>query len=469
LDGGFDWGGLRERVLERIVPSRSEVEALERFREETEGALSDLLGASGFRAVAEVQGSAARGTWLAGEEDVDVFIVLDAGYDRGVLPEVLDVVKGYVGEGWVEAYAEHPYIRAEVDGFSVDFVPCFRVARGGGLISATDRSPLHTEYLRGRLTPGLREEARLLKRFMKGVGAYGAEVRVGGFSGYLCELLAVHYGSLEAVLRGAGSWRRGEVVDAVGGSDVEVLRRRFREPLIVPDPVDPGRNVASAVSETVFWSFTEAARAFLGAPSERFFFPLEADVDASGVIEALGSRGSAILFVLVEDGDVDVPDVLWGQLYRAEKALCGLLEKAGFDVYRSAAWSDESSLHVIVFELGCAVLPGVMRRVGPPVRMVEDGRRFVEAHLGAEGTVSGPWIEGDRWWVETVRPEPEARGLVESALADGGRGVGVSRRLGEKMRDGLSVLLGEEVAPYVAGEFARFLFRFLDGRPVWLV
>ncbi|MCW3978283.1 MAG: CCA tRNA nucleotidyltransferase [Candidatus Bathyarchaeota archaeon] len=454
--------------MRRVVPGEDERGRVEAFRRGVEEGLTRELVDAGFDAFTEVHGSVARGTWLSGERDVDVFMVLDGGYDRGVLPEVLDVVKGYVGEGWVEAYAEHPYIVAEVDGFRADFVPCFRVDPRQGLISSTDRTPLHTRYVAEQLSAEARDEVRLLKKFMKGVEVYGAEVRIGGFSGYLCELLVIHLGTFGAVLERASSWKGGEVLDLMGDADADTLRKRFREPLIVPDPVDPGRNVASAVSETSFWTFAAAARAFLEEPDERFFFPVEAEVDARALLDEIRGRGPSLLFVAVEDGEADVPDVLWGQLYRAEKALSGLLSKAGFGVFRSATWSDEASRHVLVFELEDPVLPGTEKRMGPPVVMEADSGRFVEAHLGAGGTVSGPWIDGGRWWVETRRPETEARRLVASALEDGGRGIGVSRRLGERIRRGHGVLVGVEIEGYLDDDFARFLDRFLKGRPAWL-
>ena len=212
------WADVRGGILEKVVPDEDERGMLDRFRSRVEDGLSKLLAERGFRAMAEVHGSTVRDTWLADERDVDVFIILDRDYGRGVLPQVLDVVKEYVGEGWVEAYAEHPYIRAVVDGFDVDFVPCFRVNPEGGLISATDRTPLHTGFVLERLSPGGSNEVRLLKSFLKGVGVYGAEVRVGGFSGYLCELLVIRFGSFVKVLEEAVGWSDGMVLE-FGESD----------------------------------------------------------------------------------------------------------------------------------------------------------------------------------------------------------------------------------------------------------
>jgi len=455
-------------MLERITPGEAEIKAVEEFCERTEGELTARLQEAGLEAVAEVHGSAARGTWLKGERDIDVFIVLNSGYDRAVLPRGLDVVKAYVGEGWKEAYAEHPYIQAVVEGFDVEFVPCFRFDPRRGLISATDRTPLHTQFVNEHLTPAGCAEVRLLKRFMQGVGVYGAEVKVGGFSGYLCELLVIHFGSFEAVLGAASSWKRRKVVDITGDADPGGLRKRFREPLILVDPVDQGRNVASAVSDTALWTFAAAARAFLKGPAEKFFFPEEPVVDSSALLEALSGRDSSLLFVTVEDDDVDVPDVLWGQLYKAEKVIAKLLVKQEFRVIRSAAWSDEASRHILVFELESATIPGVMRLKGPPVEMAESSERFLQAHIDAESTVSGPWIEGRRWWVETRRQQTDARMLLLSALRDGGRSIGIPRRLGVKMAHGCEVLVDGEISGHLQGGFARFLDRFLKGRPGWL-
>ncbi|EMR74291.1 tRNA adenylyltransferase, partial [Thaumarchaeota archaeon SCGC AB-539-E09] len=362
---------------------------------------------------------------------------------------------------------EHPYIRAVVDGFDVDFVPCFRVDPEGGLISATDRTPLHTGFVLERLFPGGSNEVRLLKRFMKGVGVYGAEVRVGGFSGYLCELLVIRLGSFVKVLEEAVGWSDGMVLE-FGESDSGGIGGEFSNPLVVVDPVDPHRNVASAVSETSLWTFVAAAKAFLDEPRESYFYPVDPQVEASELHGVLRSFGSRLLFVVVDDGDVGVPDVLWGQLYKSKKALIELLRGADFQVVRDGVWSDETSRHLFVFELESDVLGCSKKRMGPPVRIVDDSAHFVEAHLDAEDTVSGPWIEGERWWVEKLRPFRDARSLIDSVLEDGGRGIGVSRKLSIWIKEGGRVLVGDEIEEFLEPGLSLFIYRFLRGKPVWL-
>ena len=66
----------------------------------------------------------------------------------------------------------------------------------------------------GHLKTNQEKEVRLLKRFMKMVGTYGSEFKVGGFSGYLCELMIIRYGSFLKVLKGVfDHWKPGYQID----------------------------------------------------------------------------------------------------------------------------------------------------------------------------------------------------------------------------------------------------------------
>lgn len=50
-----------------------------------------------------------------------------------------------------EHYASHPYVTSEIDGFEVDFVPCYNIENGSQLKSAVDRTILHTKYIQNTL------------------------------------------------------------------------------------------------------------------------------------------------------------------------------------------------------------------------------------------------------------------------------------------------------------------------------
>ncbi len=461
------WTRMRADILARISPSRKQIREMRAFAAKTVEGLSAALRAAGLKAEVEVHGSAARDTWIVEHRDVDIFVVLDRSYGRRMLPRVLDAVKSFIGGGWTEAYAEHPYVRAAMDGYEVEFVPCFRVVEGEPLLSATDRTPLHTRYLDTRLRPEHVDEVRLLKRFLSGIGVYGAEMRTEGFSGYLCELLILRYGSFEALIEDAAGWTEAPVIQLGEPRPQAELRKLFGEPLVVVDPVDAGRNVASAVSETSLWTFVAATRAFAARPSESFFFPVDGPIDRETLLDSLG-RERDLLFLVVDDPRPDVPDTLWGQLRKAERALTRYLVDAGFTVTRSASWSDEATRHIILLEVESATVPSTVKQLGPPVWLAEDSARFLEAHLASGDVVSGPAVEGSRWWVMTRRRCRDAVRLLREAVADGGVDVGVPRRLAAKVAGGGRVLLNGEVAGCLEGEFPRFLRRFLRGRPEWL-
>ena len=54
---------------------------------------------------------------------------------------------------------------------------------------AADKSPFHTEYVTNKLDEEKRDQVRLLKKFLKSLGIYGAEIAKNGFSGYVTEVL----------------------------------------------------------------------------------------------------------------------------------------------------------------------------------------------------------------------------------------------------------------------------------------
>jgi tRNA nucleotidyltransferase (CCA-adding enzyme) len=463
----LEWVELREKVLSRIKPGTAEEKAISGFADETMMRVNALLQEAGLEAEAELHGSVAHGTWVSGDTDLDIFIVMSPKYSRGDLEKILGILRRGLDGDYVEAYAEHPYLKAKLDGYNVDFVPCFKVEPATGILSSTDRTPHHTRYLKETLDDELRDEIRLLKQFTRGVGVYGAEIKVGGFSGYLCELLVLGHGSFRGLMEAAASWSRGTVVQLGTKLDDDELRGRFPEPLIVVDPVDPDRNVASAVTQDTFWDFVAAAKAFTEKPSERFFWGPDFKAtkeDTLGLLDGL----TDVVFLVVDESRAEVADSLWGQIHKSREALTRQLETSDFNVLGSTAWSDDERRHVFAFRLESETIPPVAKRRGPPVNLGKDSERFIQAHMGAPGTVSGPGVEAGRWYVLSRREYTSARALLSHLLEDGGRSVGVSRNLSIRVLQHHRLLVNDEIEPYLEGGLVDHLYWFLKGRPHWL-
>jgi tRNA nucleotidyltransferase (CCA-adding enzyme) len=456
------WTQLRVEILSEIKPTKREQKELAAFVSRLRSGLVNALAEAGIVSEVEIHGSVARDTWLRGQRDIDAFIILKPEAVRSDLLRVNEVVKGYVGPGWVEAYAEHPYVKKMVDGFEVEFIPCFKV-EGKRIASAADRTPLHTGYILSHLTESQRDEVRFLKMFTKGIGVYGAEIKVGGFSGYLCELLIIAYGSFEGLIWAAQDWREHEIIQL----NKSVKPEKFDEPIIVIDPVDSKRNVASAVTETALWTFVAAARAFAEKPGRKFFEPV-ARTMPDDLPKRLAERGVDVLFIHVPDCDPPVPDTLWGQLYKTEKAFSRALGVRGFKVLRSASWSDEEKRHIFIYEIESMALPPVVKKMGPPVSLLRDSKDFLNTYLGSPEVVSGPGIERGKWWVEVKRKNAFTHVYLKKTIVMDCEELGVPRRLAVILRKHGSVMINDEIEAQLTGRFTMFLENFLRGRPDWL-
>jgi tRNA nucleotidyltransferase (CCA-adding enzyme) len=248
------------------------------------------------------------------------------------------------------------------------------------------------------------------------------------------------------------------------------IRLLFSEPLVVIDPVDKGRNVASAVKAQKVYTFIAAARAFLNSPSAEFFYPPETRALTVEVLkQTFQQRGSASVFLTFRAIEA-VPDVLWGQLYRTQRSLRKLLELNDFRVLRDAVWSDEKTLSVFVFELEQRVLPGVRMHSGPPLEREKECENFLAKYVNAGGVVSGPYIENGRWIVELPRKFTDAVELLTTKLKGGGKNSGVAERVAEAFKEELRMVVDDEIAKVYASNkrFAKFLTEFLSGKPFWL-
>jgi len=460
-----------QKVSKRITPGPSERARITKIAEDMRLKVSAVASSAKLEADVTLDGSVAKDTWLSGEADVDIFMRVSPELTREELEtRCLEVARKAAGS-YVERYAEHPYVETMIEGVRVNIVPCFKVERGKWK-SATDRTPFHTEYMKAKLDERLKSEVRLTKKFAKGIGVYGAEIKIRGFSGMLCETLALNYGSFQELLKAAAAWRRGQLIDVerfYEGLDSEIPDL-FPEPLVVVDPVDRGRNVAAAVAEDKMWLLVAASRRFLQQPRLSFFYPPSIRaLTARQLAGRLARRGSDMIFV--QFGQVEaVVDVLWSQLYKTENSLRNLLRANGFQVLRTASWSDEKRCNIIVLEVDRRMLSPVVRHLGPPVSRSVESQRFLEKYVGSPEAVSGPRVEDGRWVVEKKRRHTDAKSLVRASLRDGGKAIGVANKISPVLRENFRVLVNKEITGLCKKhrDLSLFLTDYLLGRPTWL-
>ena len=259
---------LLNEVLEEIKPNAEETEKYSVI-------ISDLTNKARETEIEPILvGSIAKSTNLKGA-DIDLFIKFEGETD--LKKEGLDIARRILPNG-KELYAQHPYLRGEIDGIGIDIVPCYSIKDSSKPVSAVDRTPYHTEWVNQNIK-GREDDVRLIKQFLKGCGAYGASAAIGGFSGYLVEILCIKYGSFTNLVNEIATWKPPVVMDKIEEAQ--------NAPIMIKDPVDSSRNVAAGVTVKGLGTAILASKGFIENPSKDFFFPKGKERKAKGFVTTI--------------------------------------------------------------------------------------------------------------------------------------------------------------------------------------
>lgn len=438
-----------DEVLSRIRPDSAE-------RQKICGVAGRLVDAVNETGIARgmVVGSIARSTWVSGEHDIDIFLLFSPDISREALEEQGLMLARRIATRFTttfhEKYAEHPYISASIDGYDIDLVPCFDVPSAAAIQSAVDRTPFHTRYITDRIN-GLIDDVLLLKQFARAGGIYGSDQMTEGFSGYLCELLVLKYGGFTPLLAAASAWRPGIVIDIEDHAE-----KKFTEPLVVIDPVDPRRNVAAAVSLTRMMGFVELARGYTATPSAAFFeLPRPPVFTREELAATLADRGT-YLFAVTFASPPLIPEIVVPQLKRSVAVIAELLERNGFPVH-NARYELGDRRCLFLFELTTRGLPAIRIHSGPPLWNRENAEKFFDKY--AMGEAGGlPFISAGKYAVEVAREYPDAKSLLTSGAI---LGTSLGKHVRQSLESGFSVAEG---ADCFSPEFAAFIAAFFHRR-----
>jgi len=413
-DRSRDADRVEAAVSARIDPTSEFLATVERVRSELVARVETAARDRSSPLVrALVAGSAARGTFLTDRLDIDLFLLFPPDLPRDRLREEGLALGRAVLAQPETRYAEHPYLRGRFEGFAVDAVPGFAVSDPSRPLSAVDRTPFHQEYLAARETADTVRQVRLAKQFFRSVGVYGSEARTEGFSGYLVELLVVRYGTLRALLGEARRWR---IPVRLAEAGREPPRLPEQVALILADPVDPNRNVASALSRRNLGTLILAAGAYLDAPSERWFVPrTPLPYSRAEATARLHERGTHVTVVALPRPDL-VDDTLYPQVRKAGRAIAEELERSDFSPI-GWAMSVEAGRIVLVFELSHARRPAVRLQDGPPAGIDRVGHFLAKWTSPGTEVLQGPYVRDDgSLGVETRHAERDAEAVLRAAL-----------------------------------------------------
>ncbi|MDR1819028.1 MAG: CCA tRNA nucleotidyltransferase [Methanobrevibacter sp.] len=334
----------------------------------------------GCKVKVQLTGSIAKNTWISGSADIDIFITFPLEVEIGELKEKGLKLAYYCNEVLngraTEQYASHPYLKINVDNYTVDIVPAYDIEDTSQMKSAVDRTTLHTKYIVKNLSDYQTDEVLLLKKFMKETKVYGSEFKTGGFAGYLCELLILNYGSFENTLKEASNWTPQTSIDLENYG----TSKSFKDYLIVIDPTDKNRNVAASLTEEKLYDFIFASRNYIKNPKESYYFPLKKiNIRKEEIIRQFEEKETKILFISFKIPDIPI-DNIYPQLKKTSDSLKEKLEEIGFKIVKNSYWSDENEIAILTLEFDTWTLGSYEKNIGPKIWYRKASEQFASIH-----------------------------------------------------------------------------------------
>ncbi len=434
---------IESQVLKRIVPTKDEDLKINEIVEELKNKCRDEIKKLKINAEPILVGSVAKDTHLK-KPDIDIFILFQKNTSRKQLEKYgLEIGKNVLNGK--RKYAEHPYTTGVYKGYEIDLVPCYKITDTKEKMSAVDRTPFHTKYIIENLKKGQKNDVRLLKQFMKGIGVYSAEAKIQGFSGYLCELLILKYGSFQTLIKEACKWKERVLI--------EKIPKRFDEPMVFVDPVDENRNVASALSDEKLSLFTHSCREYIKNPGVKFFFPKKPrPLSKKILLKMMVERGTGFIAIVLDKIDI-IDENLYPQLRKCEKSIRALCNENNFRVIDSGFYVNNEIF--TIFELESLKLPSMKKHYGPMIFM-PDAKKFREKWK--KNAFTSPYIEKNRWVVNIKRKYINVSDLINENINNLSIGKDLS-----KIKN-FRILEGKDIAQK---KYLLHLTMFMDKKFRW--
>lgn len=227
--------------MQGFIPSRAEIKEVRDFIDRLKARLTDFYSLHGLAVELYEVGSTAKGTFVSGDFDVDVYVITDE-------PDRAYVLAEHLFPQGKRKYGELLIWHFLANRFDVDLV----FARRGYVKEDTLK---HPAFFREALTPEMKREVVRAKAYFKTVGVYSAEV--GGITGVCLEELIRRHGNFDSVCK--------------------FLAESVEKPFIQDPVMAVPRNLMASVTPRRWRQIQEACREFLATKRAEYRPFSEAD------------------------------------------------------------------------------------------------------------------------------------------------------------------------------------------------
>jgi len=445
---------IKKQVLNKITPNAEYKKNLNKIIQEIIGKIKKELTITKIPATIELVGSTAKDTFLKDNLDIDIFLVFPLDFKKEEIGKQAIRIGEKILTKTEKSYAEHPYIRGQYKEFKIEIVPCYKIEKASQKLSAVDRTPLHTKYVKENLKEKQKQEVRLFKQFLKGINCYGAEAQIEGFSGYLCEIIILNYETFDNTIKEASKWEKQVKLSIKKGK-----HPGFDTPLVFIDPVDPDRNVASALTEEKFDLFVRACKEYLKNPKNTFFFPNQIKPWTLDIIkETIKKQDCKYLGIKFEKPEI-IDENLYPQIRKTTRSVLENLERYDFKVYDTAYFVDEKNIYIIIKTQKDA-LSKTMIHTGPPTTKKENSEQFLKKWENNSLVVKRPYQENNRFYVEIKRQYTNVETFLEKEFEK----LSLGKHIDEIVNRKYTIL---EIDSLLSEKLKVFWTYYLDEKTSW--
>lgn len=261
-------------------------------------------------------GSGDKGTWLKNVHDADIFVQFDYKKFKDKSEKLSDILEKHLKKKFkkvIRLHGSRDYFQIKEKDFLFEVIPVLKINKALQAKNITDVSLLHAKWVKKHKK--YVDDIRLVKQFCKANNVYGAESYIKGFSGYICEILTIHYKGFLGLVKNGAKWEEKTIIDTEKyyKNKNEVLfnlnNSKLTGPLVIIDPVQKDRNAAAAISLEKFNEFVKVCKKFLRNPSYKFFEIKELSEDD------IKKKGKVVLIDVVALGGKD--DVVGSKLLKS--------------------------------------------------------------------------------------------------------------------------------------------------------
>ena len=390
-------------VVKEIVPDK-------KYEDDILKKASDIMkkiNSSLKHAKATLGGSGAKHTWLK-TFDADIFVKFNYNKFKDKSTQLSDILEAFLKKHFKirRLHGSRDYFQIKDGKFTFEIVPILDIKKAEQAKNITDVSPLHSDFVLRHKK--LKDEIRLTKQFFKASKVYGAESYIMGFSGYVCEILTIYYGSFFALIKAIPKWKDKEVIDIKSyykGKNIfsEINKSKLTSPLIVIDPVQKDRNAAAALDHEKFEIIKHKAGEFMKKPSKEFF-------EAKTLTEHDIKKEFGSNLVMLKAAPLKKKmDVAGAKMLKAFHYIENELVRHGFKVMESDMLWHSGDGSLFYYALEKDKLSETAELVGPPVKNEKHALAFKKKHKKT-------FVKGKRLFATEKRKFAEAKNLIKGLI-----------------------------------------------------